>query len=136
MNIYTKPDIVDTHVKGNTIHVIWYLLSEKESLISSCTAQLKEVQKGIVDVIIIDMTQARGTPPMEVQKWFGEVLFPGFKANKQFKGLINILPSSAITKLGAKHWKKVAESDQFGFSVFETDSLQSAEKLAEEMRAQ
>lgn len=70
---------------------------------------------------------------MEVQQWFGEVLFPGFKSSPAFKGLINILPSSVITKMGANHWKKTAESDQFGFLVYETDSMANAEVLAGEI---
>ena len=72
---------------------------------------------------------------MEVQKWFGEVLFPGYKSHPGFKGLINILPQSAITKMGANHWKKTAQGDQFGFTVYDTDSMQNAEKLALEMMA-
>ncbi len=132
-DIYTKKGLVKTYSEGKTIKVIWESLSNKDALYGSCEAQLEVVKKGEIEVIIIDISNATGTPPMEVQKWFGEVLFPGYKACSQFKGLINILPSSAITKMGAKHWKKTAESDQFGFLVYETDSMESADKLASEI---
>lgn len=132
-DIYTKEGIVKTYSEGKVIKVIWDSLSNKEALYASCEAQLEVVKKGDIEVIIIDIANATGTPPMEVQQWFGEVLFPGYKACPQFKGLINILPSSAITKMGAKHWKKTAQSDQFGFLVYETDSMDAADKLAVEI---
>jgi len=132
-DIYTKEGIVKTYAEGKVITVIWDVLSNKEALYASCKAQLKIVKQGEIGVIIIDISNATGTPPMEVQEWFGEVLFPGYKESPNFKGLVNILPTSAITKMGAKHWKKTAESDQFGFLVYETDSMESATKLAEEI---
>ena len=132
-DIYTKEGIVTTHVDGKVIKVVWDSLSNKEALYESCKIQLAEIQKGVIEYIIVDVSHAIGTPPMEVQQWFGEELFPGYKACSQFKGLINVLPKSAITKMGAKHWKKTAESEQFGFTVYETDSMESAEKLAQEM---
>ena len=132
-DIYSKDGIVKTFVDGEIIKVIWDVLSNKEALYDSCKAQLELVKQDKVQAIIVDVSKATGTPPMEVQQWFGEVLFPGYKESPKFKGLINVLPSSAITKMGAKHWKKTAESEQFGFTVYETDSMESAEKLAQEM---
>lgn len=135
-DIYSKDGIVQTFQEGNIIKVIWSKLHEKESLYASCEAQLKAVKTDGIEVIIIDISNASGTPPMEVQQWFGEVLFPGFSSSPDFKGLINILPQSAVTKMGAKHWKKTAESDQFGFMMFETDSMINAENLAIDMMNQ
>lgn len=132
-DIYSKEGIVKTFQEGNVIKVIWEVLHNKDALYQSCTAQLEAVRKGDIQVIIIDISNAKGTPPMEVQEWFGSELFPGYKACPEFKGLINILPSSALTKMGANHWKKTAESDQFGFMVYETDSMRNAERLSIEM---
>ncbi|GAB4230993.1 MAG: hypothetical protein Tsb0034_03110 [Ekhidna sp.] len=132
-DIYSKEGIVKTFVDGRVIKVIWEQLANKDALYESCNAQLEAVKAGGISAIIIDISNAKGTPPMEVQKWFGEVLFPGFKSSPEFKGLINILPMSAVTKMGAKHWKKTAESDQFGFMVYDTDSMANAEKLANDM---
>ena len=132
-DIYSKEGIVSTYVDGKIIKVIWDVLSNKKALYESCEEQLKVVKEGDIEVIIVDVSHATGTPPMEVQEWFGEVLFPGYKTCPQFKGLVNILPASAITKMGAKRWKEQAESAQFGFKVYETDSMESAEKAAEDM---
>lgn len=132
-DIYTKEGIVKTYSEGKIIKVIWDVLHNKEALYGSCEAQLEVVKNEGIEVIIIDLSHAKGTPPMEVQKWFGEVLFPGYKACPSFKGLINILPASVVTKMGANHWKKTAESDQFGFLVYETNSMEDAENLAKEM---
>lgn len=132
-DIYTKEGIVKTYSEGKIIKVIWDVLHNKEALYGSCEAQLEVVRNEGIEVIIIDLSHAKGTPPMEVQKWFGEVLFPGYKACPSFKGLINILPASVVTKMGANHWKKTAESDQFGFLVYETNSMEDAENLAKEM---
>ncbi|NQZ78554.1 MAG: hypothetical protein HRT61_20940 [Ekhidna sp.] len=132
-DIYTKEGIVKTYSEGKVIKVIWDVLSNKDALYESCKAQLDVVKEDEIEVIIIDVSNATGTPPMEVQQWFGEVLFPGYKACPSFKGLINILPKSAITKMGANHWKKTAESETFGFTVYESDSMENAEALAKEM---
>ncbi|MEM6642911.1 MAG: hypothetical protein AAF616_08030 [Bacteroidota bacterium] len=132
-DIYSMEGVVKTYLEGNVIKVIWDVLHNKEALYESCNAQLEIIQSQPIAVIIIDISKAKGTPPMEVQKWFGEVLFPGYKKSSHFKGLINILPSSAITKMGANHWKKTAESEEFGFLVFETDSMKNAEILASEI---
>ena len=132
-DIYTEEGVVKTYIEGKVITVIWDSLSNKNALYNSCKAQLEIVKKGDADVIIIDISNALGTPPMEVQQWFGEVLFPGYKSSPSFRGLINILPNSTITKMGANHWKKTAESDQFGFLVYETESIDAAKLLAEKM---
>ena len=132
-DIYTKEGIVKTYSEGKVIKVIWDVLSNKDALYESCKAQLDVVKEDEIEVIIIDVSNATGTPPMEVQQWFGEVLFPGYKACPSFKGLINILPKSAITKMGANHWKKTADSETFGFTVYESDSMENAEALAKEM---
>ena len=131
-DIYSREGVVTTYVDGKVIKASWDTLANKDALYGSCKQQLAEIEKGEVEFIIVDISHAVGTPPMEVQQWFGEVLFPGYKACTQFKGLINILPKSAIPKMGAKHWKKTAESEQFGFMVFETDSMDAAEKLVQE----
>lgn len=132
-NIYSRQGIVDTYVDEQVIKVIWKQLSNKETLYESCSAQLEFVQQGYIQVIIIDISMAEGTPPMEIQKWFANVLFPGFKACPQFKGLINVLPSKSIPKMGAKRWKQVAESDVFGFIVYETEEMAVAEEIAKDM---
>ena len=135
-DIYSKAGIVQTYVDGKVIKVIWENLSNKEALYESCQKQLAIVQEGGIELIIIDISEAKGTPPMEVQQWFGDTLFPGYKAVPTFKGLINIMPQSAITKMGANHWKKTAQSEQFGFLVYETDSMENAEKIVAEMGVQ
>ena len=132
-DIYTRDGIVKTYYEGKVIKVIWDVLSNKNALYESCKAQLEVVKTRQIEVIIIDVSQAKGTPPMEVQQWFAEVLFPGYKACPSFKGLINILPKSVITKMGANHWKKTAESDAFGFLVLETDSMKNAENIASDI---
>lgn len=132
-DIYTKEGIVKTYSEGKVIKVIWDVLHNKEALYGSCEAQLEVVKNENIEVIIIDLSHAKGTPPMEVQQWFGEVLFPGYKACPSFKGMINVLPASVVTKMGANHWKKTAESEQFGFLVYETSSMSDADVLASEM---
>lgn len=130
-DIYNKENYVKTLVEGNIIHVIWENLSKAEVIYASCKEQIKVVQNEGCNVVIIDLLNSRTTPPMECQKWFGEVLFPAFVKNPDFKALINIIPStSVITKMGANHWKKTAEKAQFGFDVYETNSVEAAKKLA------
>lgn len=134
-DIYNKENYVKTLVEGKIIHVIWENLSKAEFIYASCEEQIKVVQNEGCNVVIIDMVNSNTTPPMECQKWFGEVLFPAFLKNPDFKGLINILPqSSVITKMGANHWKKTVEKSQFGFEVYETYSVADAKKLAAKLQ--
>lgn len=136
-DIYNKENYVKTLVEGKVIHAIWENLSKAEIIYASCNAQIEVVQKEGCNVVIIDMLNSRTTPPMECQKWFGEVLFPAFMKNPNFKGLINVLPqSSIITKMGANHWKKTVEKSQFGFEVYETYSVAAAKKLAKTLQTQ
>ncbi len=132
-NIYSVDGVVDTIKDGNVIHVKWKVLYNAEAIYESCNAQMKAVQNEGVELIIIDMMDAKGTPPTECQSWFGEVLFPGFNQNPDFKGLVNVLPESAITKMGAKRWKQTATTRQVGIDVYETDSMDGAKKLATEL---
>ncbi len=135
-NIYSKDGVVETTIDGSTIHVKWMKLYDAQTIYDSCNAQLELVKKGEANVIIIDLMTADGTPPQECQEWFGTVLFPGYKDSPDFKGLINVLPSNAITKMGANRWKRTAQSDQFGFEVFETDSIESAKELASSLQVE
>lgn len=131
-DIYTKENYVKTLVKGKVVHAIWENLSNAEVIYESCNAQIKVVQNEGCDVVIIDMLESKTTPPMECQKWFGEVLFPAFLKNSNFKALINVMPkSSIITKMGANHWKKTVEKADFGFDIYETNTAEDAMKLAE-----
>tara|TARA_Y100001949_G_C15891396_1_gene288325 strand:- start:72 stop:482 length:411 start_codon:yes stop_codon:yes gene_type:complete len=129
-DIYHIEGVVKTILEGKIIHVIWEKLYKPENIYGSCEAQLKEVKAGNAEIVIIDMLNAAGTPPTECQTWFGDVLFPGFRLNPNFKGLINVLPESAIIKMGANRWKKTAASNDMGFEVYETNSSDSAKELA------
>jgi hypothetical protein len=82
-------------------------LHNADAIYDSCGAQMEAVQKEDIQLVIIDMLNVKGTPTMECHKWFGDVLLPGFNKNPNFKGLINVLSASAITKMGANHWKKL-----------------------------
>ncbi|WP_421871222.1 hypothetical protein [Marinoscillum sp.] len=132
-DIYNVPEVVETLHDGKIIHVIWKKLYKAEHIYGSCEAQLKEVQAGNAELVIIDMLNAAGTPPTECQTWFGNVLFPGFKKNPNFKGLINVLPDSAIIKMGANRWKKTAATSDMGFEVYETGSAEAAKELASQL---
>ena len=132
-NIFSKQGIVDTYVDDQVIKVFWKQLSDKEALYDSCTAQLEFVQQGHVQIIIIDISTAEGAPPREIQTWFANILFPGYKACPQFKGMINVLPSKPEPKMGAKRWKAIAESEVFGFTVYETEEMVVAEEMVKEM---
>jgi hypothetical protein len=110
--------------------VKWKALNDKDAVYGSCERQLEEVQKGQVQYIIIDVSEAKGTPPQECQDWFVSHLFPGYGKVSSFKGIINVLPQNTIAKLGSKRWKKSAESGSFGFETYETESLQDAYEIA------
>lgn len=132
-NIYEKEGYVKTLVKNDVIHVTWEKLFDAQTIYDSCNAQMEEVQKGNLKAVIIDISHAKGTPPQECQQWFGEVLFPGFKKSANFKGLINVLPENAITKMGASNWKRTATADQFGFQVFEAGSVDAAYDIVKDL---
>lgn len=130
-DIYYREKYVETLVEGKIIHVKWKNLSKAEIIYGSCKEQIKVVQNEGCNVVIIDLSESTTTPPMECQKWFGEVMFPELMKNPDFKALINVLPaSSVITKMGANHWKRTAQKSQFGFDVYETNDVNEAKKLA------
>ena len=128
-DIYSKEGVVSTTLENKVIHVKWDKLFEAQTIYESCEAQLKAVQNNEAKAVIIDISNAKGTPPMECQEWFGSTLFPGFAKNPQFKGLVNVLPKELFAKMGADRWKKTAQSGSFGFDVYESDSVDAAKQL-------
>lgn len=131
--IYNKPGIGSLSHEGDKLIATWQVLHNKEALYESCKLQLELVVKDEARIIVLDMQHATGTPPQEVQSWFQNELFPNYKKNANFLGIINILPNSIIGKMGIKSWKQAAESDTFGFKIFDTDSIENARKLAQEL---
>lgn len=130
-DIYSKENYVKTLVDGKVIHAAWENLSNAEVIYASCNEQIKSVQNDGCNVVIIDVLASKTTPPMECQNWFGEVLFPAFLKNSDFKALINVLPTtSAITKMGANRWKKTVEKADLGFDIYETNTVEEAKELA------
>ncbi len=129
--IYEKPDYVKTTVDPalNVVIATWYNLCDGDVIKESCLAQLEEVKKGAVSVIV-DTYNARGVPPQESQEWFGATLFPGF-GKAGLKAIITVLPKSPTAKLGARRWKETGS--QFSFTMYETESLKSAKDLAKEI---
>ncbi len=134
-NLFSKEGFVSTILEKRTVLVRWELLFNAQAIYDSCQAQLKAVQEGKADSIILDISHAEGTPPMECQEWFGTTLFPAFSAVKGFKAIVNVLPEGAITKMGAKKWKKTAESGTFDFEFFETESVEIAKELLNSLSA-
>lgn len=133
--IYFKEGYVSTLLLNETILVKWQNLSNAKVIYDSCLAQLEEVENRKASLIIIDISTATGTPPLECQEWFASVLFPGYAKSDGFIGLINVMPGKAITKMGADRWKKTAMGSQFGFDVFETNTVEAAYELAAELQS-
>ena len=49
------------------------------------------------------------------------------------KVLINVMPASALTKLGADQWRRTGEAGDYSFEVYEATSLESARELANKL---
>ena len=131
--IYKKEGFVDTLYDDTTkiIEVFWDHLYDGEVVKASCQAQLDEVRKG-AKVIIVDTSKTDDVPPQDCQQWFASYLFPEYK-REGFKALITVLSPSALTRLASKQWSKTGEIGDFGFEVYEADSLESARQLAQKL---
>ena len=105
----------------------WYKMTTKDHVRPSCEAQLQKAKSAPVKCVVVDTSDAIGTPFPEDQKWFGEYLFPNMQANG-VKAIITVLPKNALTKLGTKTWTKTGT--QFNMDFLEVASLEDAEKMS------
>lgn len=129
MELYKAEGFVDAWF-DNTAKIIvakWYKMTTKEHVRPSCEAQLKKTETKDVKCVIVDTSEAQGTPFLEDQKWFGDYLFPNMQKNG-VKAIITVLPSNALTKLGTRTWKKTGSI--FDMDFLEASSLKEAERLA------
>lgn len=127
-NQYQKENTVEASVEGKIIYVRWQNLSDSQAVRDCCQWQLNHVKAGAI-IIIVDTSTAKGAPANDIQEWFGKTLFPDFQASG-LVSVITILSSSTITRMATERWNDVG--NPFGFSMFETDSKESAYKLAKE----
>lgn len=130
MELYNKPGVVKAEIDNGlkSIVVTYHNLSEGDIVKTCCLAQMEEVKKGNTKVIIVDTSQSTGVLPMDIQEWLSSVMFPDLE-KKGLKSIITVLPKNALTKLATKHWTKTGSD--FSFSMYETDSLDSAKKLVQ-----
>ncbi len=127
-NHYLKENTVEATLEKRIIYVRWQNLSDGVTVRDCCLWQLGHVQAGAL-IIIVDTSSAKGAPADDILEWFGKTLFPDFQKNG-LVSVITILSSSAITRMATGRWNDVG--NPFGFSMFETDSKESAFQLAEE----
>lgn len=108
---------------AQAVYVKWWKLGGHDHLRPAIEPQVAKVKAGAAKWVIVDVSEATGTPSPDDQAWFGEVVFPAYREGG-IAGLVNVLPQSAITQLGARKWSKTA-SDA-GFPTYDTGSADDA----------
>jgi hypothetical protein len=104
----------------------WNMLHEH--IRPNLTAQMDQVRAG-VRFLIIDVGDCLGAPTPEDQAWFGDTVFPSYRADGLI-ALINVVPRSGKARLGANRWQRTAS--EFGFYTFDTSDVATALDLIAE----
>lgn len=133
-HIHDVDGIVETvhHPADKVVYVKWHTFTGHDHLRPSLEAQMAQVACGAAGVVIVDVSEATGVPSEADQAWFGQVVFPAYKA-AGLRALINVQPRSALTRLGAKRWSRTASG--FGFDIIDCTDVQHAFDLARDYTA-
>jgi hypothetical protein len=91
-------------------------------------AAANHVSKHGIKTWVADVSQARDVPTQEDYAWLAQTFDSKIKPHG-FERLINVLPQSAIVKLGAAQWSKNADKASAN-GTYDVGSLAEAMKLA------
>ncbi|MCU0695364.1 MAG: hypothetical protein MUC96_02415 [Myxococcaceae bacterium] len=91
-------------------------------------AAANHVSKHGIKTWIADVSQARDVPSQDDHAWLSQTFDARIKPHG-FERLINVLPQSAIVKLGASQWSKTVEK-QGASGTIDVGSVAEALKLA------
>lgn len=111
-----------TYDPASGIMVAAWWVMDHDHIRPNLTTQMAQVAAG-VRYLIIDVGECLGVPTPEDQAWFGDTVFPAYRA-AGLKALINVVPRSGAARLGAARWQRTAS--QFGFDTFDTSDVQAA----------
>lgn len=99
----------------------WWRLVH-EHLRPNVERQVAQVAAG-ARYLVIDVGDCQGVPTADEQAWFAAEVFPACKVHG-LKAVINVVPRSGVTRLGAARWQRTA--DRFGFDTFDTSDVAAA----------
>jgi len=127
--LYQAKDVCrTTYDPGSRILVATWWNMVHEHIRPNLLRQMEQVAAG-ARYLIIDVGECRGVPLPEDQAWFGDTVFPAYRA-AGLKAMINVVPASGVARLGANRWQKTAS--RFGFDTFDTSDLGAALDLIAE----
>lgn len=132
-DIYSQIGIVRTYSEGKIIKVIWDDLNDGPSIVKSVQAQLDALREEGMEVVITDISHAKGKTPVEIQVWFNEEILPKYQACAWFRGLIHILPRNLEKKM-VNRWNTL-KNNHLGLVAYNATSMHDAEYFAHSMMA-
>lgn len=129
MLLYQANDIcLTTYDPASRIMVATWWTMAHEHIRPNLARQMDQVKAG-ARYLIIDVGECQGVPSPEEQAWFGDTVFPTYRAGG-LKAMINVVPRSGVTRLGASRWQRSAS--RFGFDTFDTSDVAAALDLIAE----
>jgi hypothetical protein len=129
MLIYQARDVcLTTYDPESRILVATWWSMAHDHIRPNLERQMEQVAAG-ARYLVIDVAECRGVPAPEDQAWFGDTVFPAYRA-AGLKAMINVVPKSGVARLGANRWQRTAS--QFGFDTFDTSDLPAALDLIAE----
>lgn len=123
MLLYDAPDICRTTYDpaSGVMVATWWRLAH-EHIVPNLRVQMAQVAAG-ARFLVIDVGDCLGAPTAEEQAWFVAEVFPSYKAHG-LKAVINVVPRSGATRLGANRWQRSAGAA--GFDTFDTSDVTTA----------
>ena len=129
MLVYQAEDVCrTTYDPASRILVATWWNMVHEQIRPNLTRQMAQVAAG-ARYLIIDVGECRGVPAPDDQAWFGDTVFPAYRA-AGLRAMINVVPRSGAARLGASRWQRTAS--KFGFDTFDTSDLAAALDLVAE----
>jgi len=123
MLVYQASDICrTTYDPASRIMVATWWVMDHQHIRPNLERQMAQVAAG-ARFLVIDVGECHGVPTAEDQAWFGEVVFPAYRRDG-LRALINVVPKSGVTRLGANRWQRTAS--QSGVDTFDTSDVAAA----------
>ena len=133
--IYDAPGVVEAlfDAEKQLVFVRWHAFPGDGHFRPCLEAQVALVRDRQVRFIVVDVSTATGAPHGADQEYLVQEVFPVYR-DCGVEAVVTIVPASAITRMGANRWQR--SGAQFGFGMYEAQSLTDAQSLVKSLRAQ
>lgn len=129
--VYDAPGEVTVWFDEDSQEILasWVRFGNERVFKENLDVQAELVESGRARYVIVDVASTTGTPSAKDQDYLTRFVFPRYREGG-LSAIITVVPSQAVTKMGAKRWTH--SGNAFRFGMYEAASVEDARALVEE----